>query len=76
MEGHRKATRSLLRGISRLSLFFKIIHKSRLFQSIADIENNTAKEMTKLAAVIQVPFRSANQFLGEGGLQVRGSFCQ
>ncbi len=26
--------------------------------------------MTKLAAVIQVPFRSANQFLGEGGLQV------
>jgi hypothetical protein len=27
--------------------------------------------MTKLAAVIQVPFRSANQFLGEGGLQVR-----
>jgi hypothetical protein len=30
--------------------------------------------MTKLAAVIQVPFRSANQFLGEGGLQVRGSF--
>ena len=40
-------------------------------QGIADIENNTAKEMTKLAAVIQVPFRSANQFLGEGGLQVR-----
>ncbi|KAI0293506.1 hypothetical protein B0F90DRAFT_1913423 [Multifurca ochricompacta] len=36
---------------------------------IADIENNTAKEMTKLGAVIQVPFRSANQFLGEGGLQ-------
>jgi len=30
--------------------------------------------MTKLAAVIQVPFRSANQFLGEGGLQVRESF--
>ena len=27
--------------------------------------------MTKLAAVIQVPFRSANQFLGEDGLQVR-----
>ncbi|KAH9988228.1 hypothetical protein BJV77DRAFT_964524 [Russula vinacea] len=33
--------------------------------------NNGAKEMTKLAAVIQVPFRSANlnQFLGEGDLQ-------
>lgn len=27
--------------------------------------------MTKLGAVIQVPFRSGNQFLGEGGLQVR-----
>jgi hypothetical protein len=27
--------------------------------------------MTKLAAVIQVPFRAGNQFLGEGGLQVR-----
>jgi len=39
------------------------------FEGIADIENNTAKEMTKLAAVIQVPFRSSNQFLGEGGLQ-------
>jgi hypothetical protein len=26
--------------------------------------------MTKLAAFIQVPFRSANQFLGVGGLQV------
>ncbi|THH14235.1 hypothetical protein EW146_g6077 [Bondarzewia mesenterica] len=39
------------------------------FEGIADIENNTAKEMTKLGAVIQVPFRSGNQFLGEGGLQ-------
>jgi hypothetical protein len=39
-------------------------------QGIADIENNTAKELTKLASVIQVPFRSGNQFLGEGGLQV------
>ncbi|TFY79713.1 hypothetical protein EWM64_g4297 [Hericium alpestre] len=39
------------------------------FEGIADIENNTAKEMTKLSAVIQVPFRSGNQFLGEGGLQ-------
>lgn len=25
--------------------------------------------MTKLSAVIQVPFRAGNQFLGEGGLQ-------
>jgi hypothetical protein len=40
-------------------------------QGVADIENNTAKELTKLGAVIQVPFRSGNQFLGEGGLQVR-----
>ncbi|KAG6902087.1 hypothetical protein C0995_004438 [Termitomyces sp. Mi166 len=36
---------------------------------IADIENNTAKELTRLGAVIQVPFRAGNQFLGEGGLQ-------
>ncbi|KAM5544910.1 hypothetical protein V8D89_001808 [Ganoderma adspersum] len=39
------------------------------FEGIADIENNVAREMTKLAGVIQVPFRSGNQFLGEGGLQ-------
>ncbi|KNZ82007.1 Phosphatidylinositol 4,5-bisphosphate-binding protein SLM1 [Termitomyces sp. J132] len=38
-------------------------------QGIADIENNTAKELTRLGAVIQVPFRAGNQFLGEGGLQ-------
>ena len=43
-------------------------------QGIADIENNTAKELTKLAGVIQVPFRAGNQFLGEGGLQVRQIF--
>jgi hypothetical protein len=39
------------------------------FEGIAEIENHTAKEMTKLAAVIQVPFRSGHQFLGEGGMQ-------
>ncbi|EIN03492.1 hypothetical protein PUNSTDRAFT_78092 [Punctularia strigosozonata HHB-11173 SS5] len=39
------------------------------FEGIADIQNNTAKELTKLGAVIQVPFRAGNQFLGEGGLQ-------
>ncbi|KAL1741290.1 hypothetical protein HDZ31DRAFT_45755 [Schizophyllum fasciatum] len=39
------------------------------FEGIADIENSTAKELTKLGAVIQVPFRAGNQFLGEGGLQ-------
>ena len=39
-------------------------------KGIADIETNTAKELTKLAGVIQVPFRAGNQFLGEGGLQV------
>ncbi|KAG8906328.1 hypothetical protein FRB99_007108 [Tulasnella sp. 403] len=39
------------------------------FQGIADIENNTGRELTKLGAVIQVPFRAGNQFLGEGGLQ-------
>ncbi|CAE6532935.1 unnamed protein product [Rhizoctonia solani] len=39
------------------------------FEGIADIESNTAKEMTKLGAVIQVPFKAGNQFMGEGGLQ-------
>ncbi|KAI5474456.1 PH domain containing protein [Pseudohyphozyma bogoriensis] len=39
------------------------------FEGIADIENNTAKELTKLGGVIQVPFREGNQFLGEGGVQ-------
>ncbi|TYJ52171.1 hypothetical protein B9479_007216 [Cryptococcus floricola] len=39
------------------------------FEGIADIEANTSKELTKLGAVIQVPFRPGNQFLGEGGMQ-------
>ncbi|KAF9034527.1 hypothetical protein BJ165DRAFT_1417409 [Panaeolus papilionaceus] len=38
-------------------------------EGIAGIENNTPREMSKLSTVIQVPFRSGNQFLGEGGLQ-------
>lgn len=32
-------------------------------------QSNTAKELTKLGGVIQVPFREGNQFLGEGGVQ-------
>ncbi|KAJ9099489.1 hypothetical protein QFC20_005701 [Naganishia adeliensis] len=39
------------------------------FEGVADIEANTSKELTKLGAVIQVPFRAGNQFLGEGGMQ-------
>ncbi|KAG7571147.1 hypothetical protein FFLO_00972 [Filobasidium floriforme] len=39
------------------------------FEGVADIEANTSKELTKLGAVIQVPFRHGNQFLGEGGVQ-------
>ncbi|TEB31735.1 hypothetical protein FA13DRAFT_1663464 [Coprinellus micaceus] len=39
------------------------------FEGIADIETNTARELAKLAGVIQVPFRAGNQFLGEGGVQ-------
>ncbi|KAK1223268.1 hypothetical protein PQX77_013856 [Marasmius sp. AFHP31] len=39
------------------------------FEGIADIQNNVARELTKLSGVIQVPFRAGNQFLGEGGLQ-------
>jgi hypothetical protein len=40
------------------------------FEGVADIEANTSKELTKLGAVIQVPFKAGNQFLGEGGMQV------
>ncbi|CEH12809.1 cytoplasm protein [Ceraceosorus bombacis] len=39
------------------------------FEGIADIEYNTAKELTKLGGVIQVPFREGSQFLGEDGIQ-------
>jgi hypothetical protein len=45
-------------------------HTIAYFEGVADIENNTARELTKLGGVIQVPFRAGNQFLGEGGLQV------
>lgn len=51
---------------------WKIIVKqlASWFEGYADIENNAAREMIKLSAIIQVPFRSGNHFLGEGGLQV------
>jgi len=39
------------------------------FEGIADIEYNTAKELTKLGGVIQVPFKEGSQFLGEEGIQ-------
>ncbi|GLB40124.1 putative pleckstrin homology domain [Lyophyllum shimeji] len=39
------------------------------FEGVAHIQNNISREMTRLAGVIQVPFRAGNQFLGEGGLQ-------
>lgn len=40
------------------------------FEGYASIQNSASREMVKLSAIIQVPFRSGNQFLGEGGLQV------
>ncbi|KAI6025321.1 hypothetical protein BKA83DRAFT_4259859 [Pisolithus microcarpus] len=39
------------------------------FEGVADIESNVAREYTKLGAVVQVPFKSGTQFLGESGLQ-------
>ncbi|EIM19868.1 hypothetical protein WALSEDRAFT_61229 [Wallemia mellicola CBS 633.66] len=39
------------------------------FEGIADIESNTARELTKLGGVIQVPFKEGSQFMGHGGLQ-------
>ncbi|TFK35997.1 hypothetical protein BDQ12DRAFT_655045 [Crucibulum laeve] len=36
------------------------------FEGVAQIESHTARELSKLANVIQVPFKPGNQFLGEG----------
>lgn len=77
MEGHRQAVDCILRGawcFQCTSRLWALMYVRLDIQGVADIENNTAKEMTKLSAVIQVPFRSGNQFLGEGGLQVRVSY--
>ncbi|KAI6042191.1 hypothetical protein EDC04DRAFT_2601002 [Pisolithus marmoratus] len=41
------------------------------FEGVADIKSNVAREYTKLGAVVQVPFKSGTQFLGESGLQAR-----
>lgn len=58
--------------IERFSAWKTIVKQlASYFEGIADIENSSAREMTRIAAIIQVPFRSGNQFLGEGGLQVR-----
>lgn len=56
--------------VHSLSAFVKPADVSAYFEGVADIESNTSKELTKLGAVIQVPFRPGNQFLGEGGMQV------
>ncbi|KAH8822764.1 hypothetical protein DL96DRAFT_1619139 [Flagelloscypha sp. PMI_526] len=50
---------------------WKVIVKQLIsyFEGIAEIQNTTARELTKLGGVIQVPFKAGNQFLGEGGLQ-------
>lgn len=63
--------------VNQLASYFEVRSTSSyterffsLLKGVADIENNIARELTKLAGVIQVPFRAGNQFLGEGGLQV------
>jgi hypothetical protein len=38
------------------------------FEGIHDIESRTAKELTKLSNVIQVPFPAASMFLEKGGI--------
>jgi hypothetical protein len=45
------------------------------FEGIHDIESRTAKELTKLSNVIQVPFPAASMFLEKGGIQVRECLC-
>lgn len=39
------------------------------FEGLAEIHAQTATSLTKLSGHIQVPFRTGNQFLGEGGIQ-------
>ncbi|KAG6816612.1 hypothetical protein H0H87_004618 [Tephrocybe sp. NHM501043] len=56
--------------IERFVAWKAIVKQLIAYFEATDIENNTAKELTRLGGVIQVPFRSGNQFLGEGGLQV------
>lgn len=63
--------------VQQLTAYFEVCFHPQSFgllaytlKGIADIEKNTAKELSKLANVIQLPFKAGNQFLGEGGLQV------
>jgi len=39
------------------------------FEGLAEIHNETATSLIKLSGHIQVPFRTGNQFLDEGGIQ-------
>ncbi|KAI5886674.1 uncharacterized protein SCHCODRAFT_02104189 [Schizophyllum commune H4-8] len=39
------------------------------FEGIAEAEHDNAKELAKLSAVIQLPFKPGNQFSEEGGIQ-------
>ena len=52
-----------------VTTYVRLLIRPAYFEGVADIEANTSKELTKLGAVIQVPFRPGNQFLGEGGMQ-------
>jgi hypothetical protein len=70
MESYRKAAYRLFRSPFPPLFFYELSSLIDIIKGVADIEHNTAKEMTRLGAVIQVPFRSGNQFLGGGGLQV------
>jgi hypothetical protein len=47
MEGYRKATHGLLRGTFALSLQF-ISSLAGFVKGVADIENNTAKELNRV----------------------------
>lgn len=58
-------------GIADIEVSSSIFHCSRRFDltCFRHRQSNTAKELTQLGGVIQVPFREGNQFLGEGGVQ-------
>ena len=65
--GHCEAARSLL-WIDTFFMSFKQATSHLSMFGYCRHQEQHHKEMTKLAAVIQVPFWSANHFLGEGGV--------
>jgi hypothetical protein len=68
--GSRRTSLHTLRALQTLRLVLRRPSPARtVLIREGMVQSNTAKELTKLGGVIQVPFREGNQFLGEGGVQ-------